>query len=122
MRYKYKPTKFILPTSHNDKAKADRAVIFISNLKHTKGKLAEKTFELLPWQEQIIKENFEIVKPNEKRQFLSSYVEISQKQWQKRESKLAAVLHFICFTYTVKPRQRFTEQRRTDSKPQSFLM
>ena len=34
----YKPSRFMLPTSHYDKAKADRAVKFIENLCHTKGK------------------------------------------------------------------------------------
>lgn len=29
---RYKPSKFMLETSHYDKAKADRAVIFIENL------------------------------------------------------------------------------------------
>ena len=46
----------MLPTSHYDKAKADRAVKFIENLCHTKGKLAGKRFWLLPWQEQLIGE------------------------------------------------------------------
>ena len=36
----YKPSRFMLPTSHYDKAKADRAVKFIENLCHTKGKWA----------------------------------------------------------------------------------
>ena len=31
----YQPTRFMLPTSHYDKAKADRAVKFIENLRHT---------------------------------------------------------------------------------------
>lgn len=52
---KYKPTEFMLPTSHYDKKLAGRAVTFISNLKHTKGKWAGKNFELLPWQEQIVR-------------------------------------------------------------------
>lgn len=30
----YKPSRFMLPTSHYDKAKADRAVKFIENLCH----------------------------------------------------------------------------------------
>ena len=34
----YQPTRFMLPTSHYDKAKADRAVKFIENLRHTKAK------------------------------------------------------------------------------------
>ena len=46
----------MLPTSHYDKAKADRAVKFIENLCHTKGKWAGKRFWLLPWQEQLIGE------------------------------------------------------------------
>ena len=36
MAYEYTPSKFMLPSSHYDKAKADRAVIFIQNLCHTK--------------------------------------------------------------------------------------
>ena len=35
----YKPSKFMLETSHYDKAKADRAVKFIENLCHIKGNL-----------------------------------------------------------------------------------
>ncbi len=35
---KYTPTRFMLSTSHYDESKADRAVAFIENLKHTKGK------------------------------------------------------------------------------------
>ena len=32
----YHPSKFMLPTSHYDKEKADRAVKFIENLCHTR--------------------------------------------------------------------------------------
>ena len=51
----YSPSPFMLPTSHYDKVKADRAVRFIENLRHTKGKWDGKRFWLLPWQEQIIR-------------------------------------------------------------------
>jgi hypothetical protein len=34
----YKPSRFMLPESHYDKTKADRAVRFIENLCHTKGR------------------------------------------------------------------------------------
>ena len=44
----YKPSRFMLPTSHYDKAKADRAVAFIENLRHTKGKWAGKAFLAAP--------------------------------------------------------------------------
>ena len=33
----FQPTRFILPTSHYDRKKADRAVAFIQSLKYTKG-------------------------------------------------------------------------------------
>lgn len=56
----YKPSRFMLPTCHYDAAKADRAVTFIENLRHTKGKWAGKRFWLLPWQEQIIRDVFGI--------------------------------------------------------------
>ena len=65
----YQPTRFMLPTSHYDEKKADRAVKFIENLKHTKGKWAGKRFWLLPWQEQIIRDVFGIVDDNGNRQF-----------------------------------------------------
>ena len=45
----YKPSRFMLPSCHYDAAKADRAVTFIENLRHTKGKWAGKRFWLLPW-------------------------------------------------------------------------
>lgn len=62
MTYHYEPSPFMLQTSHYDKAKADRAVTFINNLAHTKGKWAGKKFDLLPWQEQIVRDLFGIVK------------------------------------------------------------
>ncbi|WP_066544248.1 hypothetical protein [Clostridium sp. AT4] len=36
----YKPSRFMLPTCHYDAAKADRAVTFIENLRHTKSILS----------------------------------------------------------------------------------
>ena len=89
MAYQYKPSPFMLPTSHYDKAKADRAVAFIQNLCHTKGKWAGKKFLLLPWQEQIVRDIFGIVKANGKRQVLTAYVEIPKKQGK---SELAAAI------------------------------
>ena len=75
----YKPTRFMLPDSHYDAAKADRAVRFIENLCHTKGRWAGKPFWLLPWQEQIIRDIFGIVKEDDTRQFRTAYVEIPKK-------------------------------------------
>ena len=89
MAYKYTPSPFMLPTSHYDKQKADRAVRFIENLCHTKGKWAGKPFLLLPWQEQIVRDIFGIVRADGKRQFLTAYVEIPKKQGK---SELAAAI------------------------------
>lgn len=86
---RYKPTQFMLPTSHYDKAKADRAVTFIENLCHTKGKWAGKRFWLLPWQEQLIRDIFGIVKPDGNRQFRTAFVEICKKVGK---SELAAAI------------------------------
>ena len=90
----YKPTKFMLPTSHYDKSKADRAVNFIENLRHTKGKWAGKRFWLLPWQEQIIRDIFGIVKADGKRQFRTAYVEIGKKNG-KSELAAAVALYLL---------------------------
>jgi phage terminase large subunit-like protein len=79
LAFVYKPSAFMLPDSHYDKEKADRAVAFIENLCHTKGKWAGKPFLLLPWQEQIVRDLFGIVKEDGKRQFLTAYIEIPKK-------------------------------------------
>jgi len=79
MQYQYSPSPFMLETSRYDMAKADRAVAFIENLCHTKGKWAGNKFLLLPWQEQIIRDIFGIVGENGKRQFLTAYIEIPKK-------------------------------------------
>ena len=89
MAYIYTPSPFMLPTSHYDSAKANRAVRFIQNLRHTKGKWDKKPFILLPWQEQIVRDLFGIVDENGKRQFLTAYVEIPKKQGK---SELAAAI------------------------------
>ena len=47
-----------------DKDAADFAVMFIESLSHTKGTWAGKPFELIDWQEQIIRDLFGVLKPN----------------------------------------------------------
>ncbi|WP_105143041.1 terminase large subunit [Streptococcus suis] len=89
MSYHYELSPFMLPTSHYDKVKADRAVTFINNLSHTKGKWAGKRFDLLPWQEQIVRDLFGIVKEDGNRQFLTAYIEIPKKNGK---SELAAAI------------------------------
>ncbi len=77
---KFKPTKFMLPTSHYDVARADRAVAFIQSLKHTKSVWSGKPFILLPWQEEVIRNVFGVVKENGYRQFSTAFVECPKKQ------------------------------------------
>ena len=90
----YTPTRFMLPTSHYDKSKADRAVKFIENLRHTKGKWAGTRFWLLPWQEQLIRDIFGVVKPDGNRQFRTAFVEIPKKNG-KSELAAAVALYLL---------------------------
>lgn len=89
---KYVPTKFKLKDSTYDKASADYAVNFIECLCHTKGTWAGKQFELIDWQEQIVRDLFGILKPNGYRQFNTAYIEIPKKQGK---SELAAAIALL---------------------------
>ena len=73
---KYKPTRFMAKTSHYDKDAADYAVMFIESLCHTKGTWAGKPFELIDWQEPIIRDNIGTLKPNGYRQFNTAHIKI----------------------------------------------
>ena len=68
---------------------ADRAVAFISSLKHTKGEWHGKRFDLLPWQEKVVRDVFGTVKENGYRQYNTAYIEIPKKQGK---SELAAAI------------------------------
>ena len=87
----YKPTKFKAKDSYYDKEYADFAVAFIESLCHTKGTWAGKPFELMDWQEQIIRDLFGILKPNGYRQFNTAYIEIPKKNGK---SELAAAVNY----------------------------
>jgi phage terminase large subunit-like protein len=89
---KYKPTQFMAPDSNYSKDAADYAVAFIQALCHTKGSWAGKPFELIDWQEQIIRDIFGILKPNGYRQFNTAYVEIPKKMGK---SELAAAIALL---------------------------
>ena len=88
---RYTPTQFMLPDSHYDKAAADYAVGFIESLTHTKGTWAGKPFKLLPWQEQLVRDVFGVLKPNGYRQFNTAYCEIPKKMG-KSDNRTAALL------------------------------
>ena len=85
----YVPSRFMGEGSSYRGELADLAVAFIGCLKHTKGEWYGKNFDLIDWQEQIIRDLFGIVKPNGYRQFNTAYVEIAKKQGK---SELAAAV------------------------------
>ena len=92
---RYKPTAFKAKTSYYDKEAADYAVAFIQNLCNTKGTWARKPFELIDWQEQIIRDIFGTLKSNGYRQFNTAYIEIPKKQG-KSELAAAVALLLTC--------------------------
>lgn len=91
----YTPTKFKEKTSIYDENAADYAVNFIECLCHTKGTWAGKPFELIDWQEKIIRDVFGTLKPNGYRQFNTAYIEIPKKQG-KSELAAAVALLLCC--------------------------
>lgn len=78
-------------SSYNKDA-ADFAVSFIECLCHTKGTWAGKPFELIDWQEKIIRDIFGTLKSNGYRQFNTAYIEIPKKQGK---SELAAAVSLL---------------------------
>ena len=78
-----------------DEAKAQRTVDFINCLKHTKGRWRGQNFELLPWQDSIIRDVFGTVKENGYRQYNTAYVEIPKKNG-KSELAAGVALYMTC--------------------------
>lgn len=78
-----------------DEEKAERVVKFINNLKHTKGVWKGVPFDLLPWQDKIIRDIFGNVKDNGYRQYNTAYVEIPKKNG-KSEIAAAIALYLTC--------------------------
>lgn len=92
---KYTPTKFMAKDSKYDKESADFVVSFIEQLKHTKGEFYKQPFELIDWQEQIIRDIFGVLKPNGYRQFTTAYIEVPKK-CGKSELAAAIALYMLC--------------------------
>ena len=74
-----------------DERKAQRVTRFIEALKHTKGEFHGKPFELLPWQEKVIRDVFGTVRDDDPtmRQYNTAYIEIPKKNGK---SELGAAL------------------------------
>ena len=64
---------------HFDQNKAEHAIKFIRNLKHTKGRWKGVPFALMDWQEKALREIFGTVKDDGFRQYTTAYIEIPKK-------------------------------------------
>lgn len=73
---------------------ADRAVAFIRSLTHTKGEWSRRKFNLLPWQERIIRDIFGILKEDGYRRYNTVYVEVPKKNG-KSELAAAVALYLL---------------------------
>ena len=92
----YKPTIFKSPGSIYKERFADHAVMFINQLKHSKGKWQGTPFELIGWQERIIRDIFGVVRrKDECRQFRKAYIELPKKNG-KSELAAAIALLLLC--------------------------
>lgn len=78
-----------------DQAKADKALSFFRNLRHTKGNWRGTPFTLLPWQTQILTDIFGTVRENGYRQYTMAYVEAPKKQGK---SEFGAGIGLYCLT------------------------
>lgn len=67
----------------------DRAIRFINNLTHTKGKFAGQTFNLRPWQESIVRQLFGTVTKAGQRQYRTALLMLPRKNGK---SELAAAI------------------------------
>ena len=98
---------------------ADFAVSFIEELCHTKGTWAGKKFELINWQEQIIRDLFGILKPNRYRQFNTAYIEIPKKN--KGKANLQLLWRSFFFVGMEKKEQKSMDVQQTETKQRSYL-
>ncbi|MHB1154891.1 MAG: terminase large subunit [Eubacteriales bacterium] len=75
--------------------KAQHAISFIEQLRHTKGEWAGKPFKLLPWERELIIKLFGTLRDDGTRQYHTAYVEIPKKSG-KSELGAAIALYMLC--------------------------
>lgn len=83
------------PKFHFDEDRAQAAVKFIKALRHTKGKWAGKLFQIIDWQEILLREIFGWIDDEGNRQYRTIYVEIPKKNG-KTELGSAIALKTLC--------------------------
>lgn len=74
-----------------DDERADRAVKFISGLRHTKGKWKGIPFNLLSWQDKIIRDIFGTVNNDGNRQYRTVYIEEPRKNGKSEVAAAVAL-------------------------------
>lgn len=79
-----------------DKEKADRAVNFLKLLKHTKGEFAQHPFNLMEFQEKIVRELIGTVNDDGYRQYREAFIFLPRKNG-KSELIAGLVLYFLFF-------------------------
>lgn len=75
-------------------AKAQHAIQFIEQLKHTKGRWAGQPFKLLSWEVELIRQTFGTLRDDGTRQYHTVYVEIPKKSG-KSEVGAAIALYML---------------------------
>lgn len=70
---------------------------FYTHVRHTKGQFAGRRFDLLPWQEKIIRDVFGTVNPRTgKRRYRQAYIEVPKKQGKSSMSAGIALYMLFC--------------------------
>ena len=75
-----------------DEKKAQHAANFINCLKHTKGQWRGVPFDLLPWQDKIVRDIFGTVKENGYRRYNTAYIEVPKKNGKSELAAAVAIL------------------------------
>jgi phage terminase large subunit-like protein len=83
------------PGYYFDEAAANKAVLFINRLQHTKGRWAGTPFDLRKWQKKIIREVFGWKNPDGTRKYRTVYIEIPRKNG-KSELCSGIALYLLC--------------------------
>ena len=78
-----------------DENKTYQTLQFINCLKHTKGRWRGVPFDLLPWQDKIIRDVFGTIKENGYRKYNTAYIEIPKKNG-KSELAAGVALYMTC--------------------------
>lgn len=77
---------------HIDETKADNAVKFINSLKHTKSPFYGQPFNLIEWEEKIIRDIFGTLNDDNTRQYRTAFIEIAKKNGKSELGAAVALL------------------------------